>query len=415
MTVPRWWEDRAALARVVTDLLAAEFARLRPGGSAPPLPRPWPDGLSIDGADVGGPGDGGLGADSLDRLTLAGALNEALHLHRSGIEDYLLVRRRFGEWLEVAAAALARFDGQLTFRTSGSTGSAKSCTHPLSALEEEADALAAIFAGRRRVVALVPAHHIYGFLFTVLVPARLAAPVTDGRDRSPAGVAAGLRHGDLVVAHPDWWGALLRSGAALPEDVVGSSSTAPCPPATALALRERGLARLVEVFGSSETAGLGWRDNPDAAFQPFPWWGFGADGVVSRTLPDATVLTATLQDRLAFDDDGRFRPVGRVDTVVQVGGVNVALGAVRAHLLTHPAVSDCAVRLMRPAEGTRLKAFIVPTKDAPPEAELRRTLEEWIDQTLPTAERPRALAFGDRLPVNAIGKAADWPIGVTGS
>lgn len=410
MTVPRWWEDRAALARVVTDLLAAEFARLRPGGSAPPLPRPWPDGLCIDGVDAGG-----LGADSLDRLTLAGALNETLHLHRSGIEDYLLVRRRFGEWLEVAAEALARFDGELTFRTSGSTGNAKSCPHPLAALEEEADELAAIFAGRRRVVALVPAHHIYGFLFTVLVPARLAAAVTDGRDRSPGGVAAGLRPGDLVVAHPDWWGALLRSGAALPEDVVGSSSTAPCPPATAHALGERGLARLVEVFGSSETAGLGWRDDPDAPFQPFPWWRFGADGTVTRALPDGTTLGAALQDRLAFDGDGRFRPAGRVDTVVQVGGVNVSPSAVRAHLLTHPAIADCAVRPMRPEEGTRLKAFIVPAVDAPPEAELRRTLAAWIDLTLPTAERPRALTFGDRLPVNAMGKAADWRVADIGS
>jgi 4-coumarate--CoA ligase (photoactive yellow protein activation family) len=223
MQTQRWWQDRGALRRVVCDLLAGEFARLRPGGSPPDGSDPWPETFPL--------GQDGLGADSLDLLQLAAALNEALHLHRSGIEDYLLVRKTVGDWLDVCQAALARFDGALSFRTSGSTGEAKRCEHALAGLEEEAGALAAILSdgpeAPRRIVSLVPAHHIYGFLFTVLLPDCLGAPVVSGRGASPGGLAARLLPGDLVVAHPDWWGALLRSGAALPEGVSGTSSTAP--------------------------------------------------------------------------------------------------------------------------------------------------------------------------------------------
>jgi long-chain acyl-CoA synthetase len=65
---------------------------------------------------------------------------------------------------------LQHWDGELTFRTSGSTGEPKRCVHALAPAAQETAALAALFPGRRRCCWRVPAHHIYGFLFTVLLP-----------------------------------------------------------------------------------------------------------------------------------------------------------------------------------------------------------------------------------------------------
>ena len=85
-----WHAKPRTLARVVADLIAQETAQLRPGGL--PLPaQPWPAEMPLH--------EQGLGLDSLERLSLASALNEALHLHESGLEDLLLVHQRFGEWL----------------------------------------------------------------------------------------------------------------------------------------------------------------------------------------------------------------------------------------------------------------------------------------------------------------------------
>jgi len=81
-----WWCVPGVLERFLADLIADELAQLRPGGCAIPA-LPWSPGMLLD--------EEGLGLDSLERMAVASALNEALHLHESGVEDLLLVRRRF--------------------------------------------------------------------------------------------------------------------------------------------------------------------------------------------------------------------------------------------------------------------------------------------------------------------------------
>jgi photoactive yellow protein len=144
---PPWWQGSGTLERVVTDLIATEFRTLRPGTVLPLLP--WSADLTLC--------EGGLGLDSLDLLTVAGALSELLQMHESGLEDYLIARRTLGEWLQVAQASLSRHDAALTFRTSGTTGEPKRCVHALAELEAEAAFWGELLAGRRRVLTAVPA------------------------------------------------------------------------------------------------------------------------------------------------------------------------------------------------------------------------------------------------------------------
>jgi long-chain acyl-CoA synthetase len=133
-----------------------------------------------------------------------------------------------------------------------------------------------------------------------------------------------------------------------------------------------------------------------------------------RTLPDGTVATYPLQDTLAWDDTQHFRPAGRIDAAVQVGGVNVFPSYVADVLCMHPQVAEASVRLMRPDEGRRLKAFVVPAQAGAlawlPWKALRAELLDWCAQRLGTPERPAAISFGERLPRQASGKPADWII-----
>jgi acyl-coenzyme A synthetase/AMP-(fatty) acid ligase len=76
-------------------------------------------------------------------------------------------------------------------------------------------------------------------------------------------------------------------------------------------------------------------------------------------------------------------------------------------------VAEAAVRLMRPDEGARLKAFVVPAGASADEAgveTLRTELLDWCAQRLTAPERPAAISFGERLPRQASGKPADWII-----
>lgn len=403
---PAWWQEETVLRRFVCDLIVAELKRLRPGGAVVLPALPWEPDMPLAA---------GLQADSLELLSLGTALAEALHLAQSGIEDELLARPTLGQWLATARASLERFDGAITFRTSGSAGSAKPCTHGLALLEQEIAHLAPLLAGRRRVLSAVGCNHIYGFLFGVLLPRSLGiAPDghIDLRGGSPARLQGVLRAGDLVIGHPEFWGAAARVTAAFAPDVVGVSSTAPCPPQTARALAERGLGRLLQVYGSSETAGVGWRDDPAAPYVLLPYWRPATDDAqgLLRTVPAGHSVRYALQDRLAWQDERHFLPTGRIDQAVQVGGVNVFPGRVRAVLLQHPAVHDAAVRLMRPDEGQRLKAYIVPRDPQCAGAALAAELAQWVHARLSTPEIPRSFTVGAELPRDAAGKAADWSV-----
>lgn len=408
-----WWRSEQAVQRFVCDLIAAELAALRPSGDFTP-PSMWSPSLHLTRK---------LGVDSLELLGIASALAEAVHLHESGIEDYLLVRPTIAEWVGIVQAGLGRYSATLSFRTSGSTGKAKRCQHPLSGLWQEVEELAPLFGGSRRILAAVPAHHIYGFLFTVLLPRALGlaeVPIVDLRASSPARLMQELREGDLVVAHPQYWQLLVRAGssqAMMPAGAVGVSSTAPCPDAVADALLQMGIAKLVQIYGSSETAGVGWREHAADPYRLLSYWrrDGGAPNELLRELADGQPARHACQDSLAWVDERRFRPTGRIDAAVQVGGANVFPSKVRDALLRHPAVRDAAVRLMRPDEGSRLKAFIVPhAADPDPDLQtldaLHASLEAWVHAELMPAERPRAFSFGPQLPKSANGKNTDWII-----
>ncbi len=392
--------SRPALARILESKLRAELAAARGRSGAPPPalpPAPWPEDMALD--------EGGLGADSLERLWLAGAVNEMFHLHEAGLEDGLLDAPTFGAWLDRAGRALGAA-ARVTFATSGSTGAPKRCAHALPELLEEVEALGSLLPGRRRVVSTVPAHHIYGFLFTALLPDRLGVPV------APA--ATPLEPGDLVVSFPERWLFLERSVERFPPDVTGTTSTAPCPAWLPEALAARGLAGLLEIYGSSETAGIGVRRWPDPAYTLLPHWRFAGPPSDPGSGPRPVELLrrsgarAATMDGLLVEGERRFTVGARADGAVQVGGVNVHPAAVAARLAQHPGVRDAAVRLMRPDEGSRLKAFVVPSDPAADPEPLRAALAAWIDAQLPAAERPRALSFGAELPRNPMGKPADW-------
>jgi long-chain acyl-CoA synthetase len=390
-----FWARRDLLLRFIADSVRAEFLYQHPD-AFPPLP-PWSG--AFDFIEK-------LGADSLDRLSAATALSAQLRLDRSGLGDILLARRTLSDWADVAEASLRRYAETLQFRSSGSQGAPTWTEHRLSRLLAEIDALVPVFGmGIQRIVAAVPAHHIYGFLFTVLLPARLGVSVIDLRAASPGSAVAQIAAGDLIVGHPLWWQSFAAAGSVC-APALGLVSTAPCPPETAAAVQAMGLARMIEIYGSTETAGIGWREAGASDFTLLDTWQPGVDG----NLMDDQGQEVPPPDWLDWQAARRFTVRGRKDGVVQVAGVNVDLAEVRKCLLLVPGVADLALRL---ADTGRVKAFIVP-KNAGEEAALRQTLHARALSSLPTEARPASWTFGATLPLSDTGKPADWPVTARG-
>lgn len=390
---------RDAVVRVTAALIGAELVAA--GRSIPQAEQArWDDALGL--------GAGALALDSLELLACGAAVNRFFHLHETGIEDLLLMEKTLAGWARIVSRSLEERFERVTFSTSGSTGEPKAVEHEVSALRGEVAHWADVFAGRERVVALVPPHHIYGFLFTAMLPQRLGVGLLDGRALSPGTLRRELSPGDLLVGHPTTLALLVKQLPRLPEGLVAVSSTAPLPAATHDALRAAGCEAVVEVYGSSETGGVGWRRDPASGFRLLPRWTGGEAGEAASVVERASGRGFALPDRVEWGSDDGFRLLGRKDEAVQVGGVNVFPRALEARLRALPGVADAAVRLDTTLPEPRLKAFVVPRagEDGPAVA---RAVHDAARQNWPAVERLAHVTWGATLPRNAMGKPADWP------
>ncbi|WP_010219409.1 AMP-binding protein [Sphingomonas sp. PAMC 26621] len=386
--------SRASILQLVCDLLATELARSRGRSSTALGAVGWNEATIL--------GEGGLDLDSLERLDASSALSEFFHLSDYGAEDYLLTLPKLGDWCDLVAQSLTVGSARLTFRTSGSTGVPKRCTHAVADLAEEVASWAHMLGTVERIVSLVPSHHIYGTLFNVLLPDRLDIDV----QRARGGVATVQRSkpGTLVIANPTLWTHLARSCPALPRGLIGISSTAPMPQALAEQLVRQGLDQMIEIYGSSETGGLGYRLRPDIPYTLLDFWRHLGNGEVVRHGVDGLVRHM-LMDHSTWYGDRNFQLEGRKDFAVQVGGTNVFPERVRDMLLQHHDVVDAAVRL-EPTRG-RLKAFIVLRGDRQDDVSIEH-IDSWCGTCLTDVERPRSFTIGREIPRDPMGKLADW-------
>lgn len=295
---------------------------------------------------------------------------------------------------------------RITFFTSGSTGTPKACFHSPATFAQEAAFLRPYFQGRTRILSVVPAHHLYGFSFGVHLPAFCGIPV-HRTIALPHVIAAAMRPGDAVIGLPLLWQALLKTGnVPSGKDILAVSATAPIEEHTLRSLEQAGFA-LADIFGSSETGVTGIRTTSHGAYRLAPHFIRTGPDMLERSLPDAPRSPVHLEDHLHWLDDRHFLPTGRRDNAVQVGGVNVYPARIATKIQSLPGIAACAVRLMRPEEGTRLKAFIVPSREEDTQ-ELKRSLRRRLRQMLSAEECPVAFSFGSSLPRNSMGKLADW-------
>ncbi|SHE34734.1 4-coumarate--CoA ligase, photoactive yellow protein activation family [Modicisalibacter ilicicola DSM 19980] len=408
--------SKSSLLHVLKSLLADELKALRHLSDHDLDTTAWDETTLIHGSFESADGQGAarsLNADSMEVIALATRVNTCFQLHESGLEDYLLRYKTLGDWVTLVATARDRGARNLAFTTSGSTGTPKVCVHRWETLVEEAAFFARYFEDvlddrLTRVVALAPCHHIYGFIFTVLVPQLLELPVVRGQQALALAQARRLQGGDVVVGFPFVWQQLSRQALRFPEKVLGLTSTGASDPEIIRLLRRQGLTAMVEIYGSSETAGVGARVDADESYRLLPRW--RREDVAENELRDDRNHHYALADDLHWLDDRHFHPRGRKDEAVQVGGVNVYPGRIARLLESLPQVARAQVRLMTHEEGGRLKAFVVPSTPLQAAGALTEKLTQWCRMHLTAPETPRVFTFGENLPTGAMGKPGDWEL-----
>ncbi|RUO66997.1 AMP-binding protein [Idiomarina ramblicola] len=404
------------IVTVIGDLIADELARMRPDEGEQWKRRQWhEDDCLIPKHQSEKSNDSDeIAVDSLERLALAGRVVQFFHMGDSGVEDYLLRRHSLSEWADVVLKSRDIHSQNITVSTSGSTGQPKACEHSWRRLVEEVNDFVGIFNSEydiapNRVIALVPSHHIYGFLFTVLLPHVVDIPVLRGFKAYSHVRNGGLRAGDIVVGFPELLTQLATEISPLPSGVLFISSAGCCPPRTLHQLYAMGAARAVEIYGSSETAGIGYRCEPENTYRLLPRWRSNSSDS-QQLIEKQSGAVYEMPDKAEWKTINEFKIAGRIDKAISIRGSNVFPARVAELLRQHPAVIDVNVRPMKSDEGTGLKAFIVLNSSIE-ETTTEQSIKSWLAERLLAAEIPEHISFGKQLPLNSMGKARDWAIG----
>ncbi|HEX3694681.1 MAG TPA: AMP-binding protein [Polyangia bacterium] len=314
--------------------------------------------------------------ETIDALCAAEDIPLVLHDGggSGGMDVRALLTDGGGSGDETAAAAAA-FAQTLRFgaarplvrvHTSGSSGASVACDKTAGQILGEALVLIDLFAlgPEARVLATVPPHHIYGLLFGVLVPlwgggAFLRSTPHHAETIAAQATAFGANVLCSVPAHLQGIGALAPGALPAIKQIV--SSGAPLPATTAAAVIAVCRTAVTEIFGSTETGGMAWRQSGAApaeragdtaesdAWQALPGVRVTADddGIMRVRSPFADggdrADGARGADRVALLGDGRFRLLGRADAILKIGGQRIATTEVERRLREIAGVRDAAV------------------------------------------------------------------------
>ncbi len=239
-------------------------------------------------------------------------------------------------------------DLDLIFYTSGVTGAPKQVPKKIAQLDSEARTLEEVWGKRAgHTFATVSHQHIYGMLFRVFWPV-IGGRVSQDRFAEYWERLAGKLSAETTLISSPAHLTRLPSAEVLAGSVPGLifSAGAPLPfEAARETLFQLGSVP-IEVLGSTETGGIGWRqqEREDALWTPLPGVRVVAneDGLMRVVSPFADGASPIATGDVVECVGSQFRLKGRADRIVKIDGKRVSLNRVEEALLTQPIVAAAA-------------------------------------------------------------------------
>jgi acyl-coenzyme A synthetase/AMP-(fatty) acid ligase len=257
------------------------------------------------------------------------------------------------------------------------------------------------------LIGTAPAQHMYGFESTVLLALLTGNAFTAARPFYPADVRTAIDatpRPRVLITTPVHLRTVLADEHALPALDLIVSATAPLSQELARETERRFGARLLEIYGSTETGQIATRRTAESVpFTLLPGVRLRADNGQTYAHGGHVEQMTALCDVLEQCGDDTFVLHGRTADLVNIAGKRSSFGYLNAQLNAIPGVQDGVFFLRESDHGgitgiPRLAAAVVaPTLSA---ATLMRHLRRRIDPVF----LPRPLLIVERLPRNATGK-----------
>ncbi|WP_051710785.1 ApeI family dehydratase [Andreprevotia chitinilytica] len=304
--------------------------------------------------------------------------------------------------------------------TSGSTGAPLRIAKALHQLDAEMAAQQQLFGQRcppgTPVVGTVSPQHLYGLLFRVLWPLSSGGVLVGDTIAYPEGLWQAAERPAMLISSPAFlkrlpdhlaWPELARHFCA----IVSSGGPLPAE-ASRDATRRLGVS-VHEIYGSSETGGIAWRNDPTADWAALPGVAVKVDeegALYARSpfLPDQDWFACA--DRAELTTSG-FRLLGRADRIAKIEEKRISLTRIEDALRASGWIDDARVTVL---EGARAEVGAAVVLNATGRNELAtqgepaftRTLRTLLAQSIERIGLPRRWRFVTTLPQNAMGKIA---------
>ena len=302
--------------------------------------------------------------------------------------------------------------------TGGSTGTPQLWSKTAANLFGEALFIASHhgITAEDRIAASILPYHIYGLLYSVLLPLVSGAAVLAESPSFPEEMVAAVRGRDIsiLISVPAHYRALAGRSCAPSALRLAFSSAGMLDAADNQAFCQANQVGVVEVYGSTETGGIACRnrflgEEDFIILPPLTWRQSPEERLMLRSpflspelpLDQEGFFHAT--DRIAPKSGNSFSLLGRADLVVKVGGKRVDLETVRLLLHNQPGVREALVLALPTGDGreNRIAAVVTPMPGQRPDTE---ALRHALAQHLEPYALPRILRVVERIPVRANGK-----------
>ena len=297
--------------------------------------------------------------------------------------------------------------------TGGSTAAPKIWNKTIRNLMGEALFLKHKFEvhSKDRIVATVPSYHIYGLLYSILVPFIAAAHVYQDMPYYPKEISQTVcdQNATLLISVPPHYRALGRHQCQNDTLRLAFSSAGMLAAEDGQAFTRNNGVEVVEIYGSTETGGVATRIRAkgESAFTPFECVTVKVEAeqlwVKSDFLaPGLKCLDSgffKLNDRVQVSCDGQFVLLGRTDGVFKVGGRRVDSETIRQALFDQVGVTDVAI-LSLPLLNGRENQMVAVVEGQVDMASLSKR----IASTLETYVRPRSIKVVEKMPYTDAGK-----------
>lgn len=297
------------------------------------------------------------------------------------------------DWAEALATGAGKHLLNFGFKAATRNNNDTQCIHPADEIYQDAAAAANLFYGRRRLLSFVAPHSLLGFVLSVLTPNLQHIESVDARGMTPETLSGTLLFGDVMIATPTLWRYMMREELAAPDNTMAVSFGEPMSYELSAEMRKAGFGVMRELYGSTESGLIGWRDSATEPFVLFDHWRRDGDQLL-RATPDGAEKPVVAMDVIEWAGERTFSLGGRRDGAVQIGAVNVFPAQVAEALNEHPRIKECRVKAGRRGDGVnRLIAHIVLKPEFQPNDQTAREIDAWCRMKLRQQERPRIYNF----------------------